>query len=100
MVFVDDWLQFAVDLELRCLRATGAADVGAPGGQLLAALGNREGLIVGHVIHRMAGSDMRQDCNTASVVSSANKMGILLMAKSLSSGWGSCLRPPRPRWRY
>ena len=54
MVLVDDRLQFAVNQELRALGATGAADVGALGGQLLAALGDREGLIVGHVIHLTA----------------------------------------------
>ena len=54
MVLADDRLQFAVDGELRGFRATGAADIGAPGGQLLAALGDGEGLVVGHVIHLAA----------------------------------------------
>jgi hypothetical protein len=54
MVLADDRLQLAVDGELRGLRAAGAADIGAPGGQLLAALGDGEGLVVSDVIHLAA----------------------------------------------
>src|ERR1039458_1368811 len=51
VVLADDWLQLAFNLALRGFCATSAADIGAPGGQLLASLRDRAGLIVGYVIY-------------------------------------------------
>src|SRR6266571_3180523 len=50
VVLADDWLQLAVDGQMRRFRGAGAEQVGAPGSKLLPAALGRHRFVVGDVV--------------------------------------------------